>query len=237
MNSHRNVCIYFILLIPVTLLAFWKSYFGLLGNMPGTITPLIHVHTLIMMLWLFMLVAQAWFVHTKRYIAHRWVGRSSFVIAPLVILSSLATLQRFFKNIPEGEDLAQIYRLHVLAFGMVVAFTITWGLAMIYRKQAAIHIRYIVSTVFAVSTAIVFRIFDFWIPGGDDNDTAVVGNFCVIILSLLLLIALDWRMGVKRSAYWVVAIVQGIAHLGYWTYAKSGAFLSFCQWFADLGKI
>jgi hypothetical protein len=44
-------------------------------------------------------------------------------------------------------------------------------------------------------------------------------------------------MGVKRSAFWVVAIVQGIAHLGYWTFAKTDGWLAFCRWYADLPSL
>ena len=54
---------------------------------------------------------------------------------------------------------------------------------------------------------------------------------------LLVLIAADWRMGVKRSAFWVVTIVLSVMHLGYWTFAKTDGWLAFCQWFADLRSL
>ena len=60
MNPYRNVYIYFALLIPVTIFGFWKTFFSILDNLPDKVTPLTRVHTLLMLLWLLMLIAQAW---------------------------------------------------------------------------------------------------------------------------------------------------------------------------------
>jgi hypothetical protein len=117
---------------------------------------------------------------------------------------------------------------------MVLAFGITWGLAIVYRRQAELHVRYIISTAFAIATAIVWRIFYFWVPGCNTDTAAVIGNGVVLGLLLLLLIAADWRQGVKRSAFWVVAIVQGTAHVGYWTFARTDGWFAFCLWYTDL---
>ena len=75
MNSFRNVYIYLALLIPVAVFGFWKTYFKILDNLPENVTPLVHVHALLMFLWLLMLIAQAWFIRTNRFRIHRWVGR------------------------------------------------------------------------------------------------------------------------------------------------------------------
>ena len=45
---------------------------------------------------------------------------------------------------------------------------------------------------------------------------------------------MDWRMGMKWSPFWVVTILIGIMHIGYWTYGRTSGWLAFCQWFADL---
>ena len=234
MKAFRNLSIYFALVLPVAIFAFWQTYFGILGNLPDTATPLLHVHAGLMFLWLIMLVSQAWFIRTKRFRPHRWVGRSSYLIAPLIIVSSLVTLHGFFNHTPRDETLGQAFRLNELGFGMVLAFGITWGLAMVYRRQMELHVRYIISTAFAIATAIIWRIFYFWVPGCNTDSAAVIGNGCVLGVLLLLLVIVDWRKGVKRSPYWVVAIVQGIAHLGYWTFAKTEGWFAFCQWYADL---
>ncbi len=236
LRPFRNVYIYFALLIPAAVLAFAKSFFAGVTFSGKSLTVLLRVHTAVMVLWLLMLIAQAWFIRTKRFRLHRWVGRSSYVIAPLIILLGLATLHEVLNRTPGGVPIGGPVgaRLGVFGFGQMLAFGITWGLGIVYRKQTALHVRFMISTAFAVSTAIVWRIFYFWVPGCDTDDAATAGNYCVLSLLLLVLIAADWRMGVKRSAYWVVTIVLSIMHLGYWTFAKTDGWLAFCQWFADL---
>ena len=85
----RNVYIYCALLIPVAVLAFAKSYFAGVTFSGKSVSVVIHIHTALMVLWLLMLIAQAWFIRTKRFQLHRWLGRSSYVIAPLIILAAL----------------------------------------------------------------------------------------------------------------------------------------------------
>jgi hypothetical protein len=239
MNQFRNVYIGFALVVPVTIFAFWKTYvrtfFRIPGELPESLTPLTHVHAALMFLWLLMLIAQAWFIRTRRFRPHRCVGRSSYVIAPLIILSGLAVLhQAFNRTPPQGVNIQEVFRLDELAFGMVLAFAITWGLAIAFRRQTPLHVRFMISTGFAVATAIIWRVFYFWVPGCDTDQAALIGNGAVLALLLFILIAVDWQKGVKRSPYWVVTIVQGVAHLGYWTFARTEGYFAFCQWFAEL---
>ena len=237
MNSFRNLYIYFALLIPVTIFGFWTTFFSILDNLPDKVTPLIHVHAMVLFLWLFMLIAQAWFIRTKRFRPHRWVGRSSYVIAPVIILLGLATLHEALNRTPGGVPIEgpEGSRLNVLGFGQMLAFGISWGLAIVYRKHTPQHVRFIISTAFAIATAVVFRVFISWVPGFVGHiDASVAGNCFVLSLLLLVLIAVDWRKGMKRSAFWVVTTVLSVMHLGYWTFAKTDGWLAFCQWYADL---
>jgi len=231
----RNAYIWFALLIPATVFAFWKPYFGILGHLPEDMTAVVHVHAVLQMLWLFMLIAQAWFIRTRRFRLHRLVGRSSFVIVPLIILTGLVTTHAFFnKPPPPGVTFEELRSLDVITLGQLIAFGLTWWLAIVYRKQTPLHLRFITSTVFAIGNAIVFRVFLFWVPGFDTNEAAVTANGGVLILILLGLIALDWRKGMRRSPYWVVTVALGVLHVGYFTFARSEAWVAFCRWFADL---
>lgn len=228
----RSLYIYFAILIPAFVFGFWKTYFGRLDNLPDIVTPLIHAHSSLMILWIFMLIAQAWFVRTNRFRLHRWVGRSSFVMVPFMILGAMAATYESFNRTPEVNP--QVARINVLAFGQILAFGVTWWLAIAYRKRIQLHVRFMISTAFAIATAIVFRIFFHWIPGFGALNAATAGNCGVLTLSLLVLITTDWRKGMRWSPYWIVASLLSVMHIGYWTFAKSDGWLIFCQWFADL---
>ncbi len=153
MNPFRNVYVYFALLIPTTILGFWETYFAILDNLPDKVTPLIHVHASLMFLWLFMLIAQGWFIRTKHFRPHKWVGRSSYVIAPVIILLGLATLHEALNRTPGGVPIEGPVgsRLSVFGFGQMLTFGITWALAIMYRKKTPLHVRFIISTTFAIA--------------------------------------------------------------------------------------
>lgn len=172
-----------------------------------------------------MLIARL--VHPDEALPHAPVG-GAFILRDCAPHHSAWT-----RRTPQGVP-AELARLNVYAFGMVLAFGITWGLAIVYRKQTSLHVRFMISTAFAIATATVFRIFFFWVPSFDTDEAAINGNYFVLTLLLLALIAADWRMGVKRSAFWVVTILISVMHLGYWTFGKTDEWLAFCQWYADL---
>lgn len=230
-----NLFIYFVLLIPAAVFGFWKTYFGILTHLPETVTPLIHIHALLMMVWLFMLIVQAWFIRTKRLRLHRWVGRSSYVIAPTIVLLGLAVIHEVFNRTPGGVPLDGFSgsRIVVLGFGQLLGFGLSWGLAIAYRKETPLHLRFMISTAFAIATAIVFRVFFLWVPGFGTLAAATAGNGAVLILLLLGLIAADWQKGMKKSPFWVVTIVIGLMHVGYWTFSATEGWRAFCQWYAD----
>jgi len=199
------------------------------------LTVILNVHAALMVLWLLMLIAQAWFIRTKRFQLHRWVGRASFVIAPLVIVSALATFHEGLNRAVGGITIEAV-RIDTFSLGQVLAFAVTWGLAILYRKRAPLHVRFMISTAFAVSTAILFRILFAWVFNLNIEalDTAAALNWILLTLPLLALIAMDWRAGIKRSPFWVVTILISVMHLGYWTFAKTDGWLEFCQWYEDL---
>jgi hypothetical protein len=53
-----------------------------------------------------------------------------------------------------------------------------------------------------------------------------------MVLMLLGLIAVDWRLGMRRSPFWLVTITTLISYIGYFTFAKSDWWMSFVLWTA-----
>jgi hypothetical protein len=91
-----------------------------------------------------------------------------------------------------------------------------------------------ISKAFAISTAVVVRILVGWVPGFVTNERVTIGNWALLSGPLLVLIALDWRRGMKCSPFWVVTVLIGVMTLGFWTFASGDAWMAFCRWFADM---
>ena len=68
-------------LLPVTLLAFWPSYFGILREAPLAH----HLHGVTGTLWILLIAGQSFAIHSRRLPLHRAAGRLVFALAPLLI--------------------------------------------------------------------------------------------------------------------------------------------------------
>ncbi len=236
MSSYRNVYIHFVLLIPLALLGFAKAYLAGVTFSGRSVTALVHIHTALMVLRLLMLIAQAWFIRTMRFRPHRWVGRSSYVVAPLIIVSILVVAHESLGPTSAGIT-AEVARIEVYTWGQLLGFGLVWGLAIHYRSNTPLHVRFMVSTTFAIGSAIVFRILMNWFnwaPGLDTLDGLAAANWAALTLPLLALITMDWRARLTRSPYWVVTLVIGVMHVGYFTFTKTEEWYAFVEWFAAL---
>ncbi len=184
-----------------------------------------------------MLIAQAWFIRTGRFAIHRWVGRSSLIIAPLLIAMTIVMIhERLNVN---AEIAALTARFQIYNLMEVTGFALAWALGLAYRRRTPIHVRFMVSTALAFGSAIVFRIilkWFAWVPGlGRENiENLATANSAVLLLMLLGLVANDWRLGIKRSPYWLVTAATVIIHVGFFTFTKTDWWMSLVQWFADL---
>ncbi len=158
------------------------------------------------------------------------------MIVPLIVTSTLTLAIESLNRKPAIALLDA--RIEIYTWGQVIPFVLAWGLALWYRRRTPIHVRYMVSTIFAAGSAIVFRIilnwFE-WVPGlvTEDMGNAAAANGAVLVLMLLALIANDWRIGIRRSPFWLVTITTVVMHVGFYTFTKSDWWMSFVQWYVD----
>ena len=234
-SAYRHVWIILALLIPATLLAFAPTYFKGVTFSRLPVTTLVHLHAAVMVLWVFLLISQAWLIRAKQYRIHRWTGRSSFVLVPLIVLVTLMLDRETLNRKPEVTTLDA--RLEIFFWGQVIPFVMAWALALMYRRRTPIHMRYMVSTVFAAGPAFMARIilnWFAWLPGMDNINNIVAANGAVLLLMLVALIANDWRLGIGRSPFWLVAITTLTAHIGFFTFTKTDWWMPFVLWYAGV---
>ncbi len=98
------------------------------------------------MLWLVLLIVQPLLIKTGRTQLHRNIGKVSYVLGPLIIIFLFLVGQggywRSIGKVPEHDILTFI----ALDSRGLISFAIFWALAMLYRKQPASHMRYMIAT-------------------------------------------------------------------------------------------
>jgi hypothetical protein len=142
---YRNTSLFIILIMFGVQWGFYRVYSSQFPNfIDKTVT--IHIHGVVLMMWMVLLIVQPLLISTGRTKLHRTIGKVSWVLGPLVILMLfLVGRNSFIRHspfVPEKDLLEDI----VLDMRGLLSFAIFWALAMIYRKDSSVHMRYMIAT-------------------------------------------------------------------------------------------
>ncbi|MCZ6876399.1 MAG: hypothetical protein O7G88_23195 [bacterium] len=142
MPIYRNAFYWFIGLLVLLILGFWQSYFSQLPD-AGHITH--HAHAVVMLTWVLLLIVQSWLIRNRRNARHRLIGKTSFVIAPAVVVTALY-VNFFFQANAEDPVAPLTQSIYWLGYCSAGTFTIMYVLAIRHRRQMHLHARYMVGT-------------------------------------------------------------------------------------------
>jgi len=169
-------------LLVLLILGFWPSYFS---PVAASATFGQHFHAVIMMGWVLMLIVQPWLIRSRRRDIHRVIGRVSFVLAPLVVISALFVVLDNLAKLPQPYPPIGL-SFFWLGLASALFFAMLYSLAIINRKDVQLHARYMVATALG-----------FIVPG--------LGRLFGQIGEATGLVFLDFQV-----ALWVPAIVGGV---------------------------
>ena len=145
LKIYRNISVFIILVLIGVQWGFYKNYISEFPNFIDK-TNIIHIHGALLMSWLVLLIVQPLLIKTGRTQLHRTIGKVSYVLGPLIIiflfLVGKGSYWRHIGKFPEHDVLAVI----VLDSRGLISFAIFWALAMLYRKDSASHMRYMIAT-------------------------------------------------------------------------------------------
>lgn len=201
-------------LVGLTVLAFWPSYFGKLAASPLAF----HLHGITAMLWILLLAAQSWTIHTRRRGLHRAAGLSSLALFPLFAASGLLVIQTMARATLAAAD--PLYT----AFGAPLALydtlatagaTYCYFEALRRRRTVALHAGYMLATALFLIGPVAVRLFGAFVPwlaiGGPDEFWLFgvqvhLANLLVVLLALGLA-----RLRPQHAAPFIVVIAILVA--------------------------
>ena len=82
----RQAVFFFLAFLLVAIIGFWPTYFTRIEEMASW---RVHAHGVFLFGWCLLLVAQAWLIRDRRGNWHRALGKASYVLAPLIVVSAL----------------------------------------------------------------------------------------------------------------------------------------------------
>lgn len=167
--TYENLGYWFLLFIVLVFAGFYHTYFADLLDIKA---PVVHIHFLLMSTWIMMLITQPFPIKKKKMAAHRLLGKASYVLVPLDLLSVwLMARSEYHRettrlteaatagltNLSEFEISKAVSASPVSILGSVVFVTL-YLLAIRYRKHTAKHARYILATALVLLGPTVDRI-------------------------------------------------------------------------------
>lgn len=134
------------LVLVAVIIGFWPSYFGQLGEAPLAF----HVHGLVASAWLLLVGFQSWTIHNGRRGLHRWFGRTSLVLFPLLIMSLVMIADLSASIFASGDS---YYAVVGTTFGLatwvaLLAYLVLITLALRHRRNVRLHGGFMVASLF-----------------------------------------------------------------------------------------
>lgn len=167
--TYHNLGYWFLLFIILVFAGFYYTYFIDLLNVKPAI---VHIHFLLMGLWILMLIVQPFLIKYKKLATHRLLGKVSYVLLPLVLLSAwLLARSGYYREIEQLREAAsaglnsmtefEILKAAAVEPAAIIAlmiFPLFYVLGIRHRKQSSKHARYMLATALILLGPTVDRI-------------------------------------------------------------------------------
>lgn len=226
----KNAALYVVVLMALAVVAFWPRY---LGQPFGSIGAYMHLHAAFGTLWMLMLIAQPTAIRYNRRDIHRVLGRVSYALAPLFIVTALLLANYQFAAMTPETFAREGYSLY-LPIHTTVLFAVCFGLGVYFRRQTPAHSRFMIATALPFIDPVVVRIIAFYLPPLP-NDWMYQGITFTMTDIFALALALTYRgPAAARRALWFVFALFVIAHALWFTFVNGAMWFAFATWFREL---
>jgi len=222
--------VFFLALIPLfAVWGFWVTYFT---RPPGTYNAWEHIHGVAMFAWAIMLVSQSFFIRTNLRSLHRVLGKISFLLAPLIIVSTVF-LANYKLNVRQLNN-EGLY-IFGLQFFIISLFACFYAMAIARRKKPDVHARWMICTAFTMLDPIFARIIAvnfYQVP----FKTGVIQwmTFAFIDVIVILLVFKDWKSNGRRDVFLPALAMLVLAQIAMLTVWDTAPWKAFASWFAAL---
>jgi len=227
----KSAVFWFIGLLAILLIGFWKSYFSIILSGPDSTH---HFHGLAMLAWVLLLINQAWLARSKKLDLHRRTGKISYVIAPLVVISGAMVS---FHNIAQFENPLTPPALSIFHLGLfsVFAYAVLYALAMVHRRNVHYHARYMIATALVFLVPGLSRTMGQYVaPSGLPALDFYQCLYVPLVISLALVVW-EWRSDRVRSPFIVFSVLWAIMLVLWHLLPNLAAWQRFTAWAASVG--
>lgn len=215
-----------IALLPLSVLAFWKTYFsGLLQN-GKSFNFYFHFHVIIAVTWLLMLIVQPVLFRLKKIRLHKLLGKISYVLFPILLLSVLLLAHYRYRTTQDAEPVQLL-----IPFKDIIIALYGYTIAIYYKKRVLIHARGMLLTGIVFLEPVLVRIFSHYITSWPY--TMYLAMVCIYMVLMLVIISERHT----KEGKWVfppVFIFYIVVHLVILNHWQVPFLRAFASWFSQI---
>ncbi len=235
MKLYRDAGYYSVALLLLAIVAFWEPYFSHVfgGDFNAIASNYKHFHVVMAISWLAMLMVQPYLIRTGNRPLHRQIGKLSFVLGPLMVLSIVLLAHSQMVTFEEQLDPRRHFILFI-QLGFALIFAVLYGLAIVYRRTPAIHARYMILTGILLIEPVLVRVFKFNLSFIEWSVPYQVVTWPMVDLLLLAIVIAERGQKSGRRVFQgalVVFVAYQAMHL---TVTGTTWWIRFAGWFASL---
>ncbi len=204
-KQYKNIGYFFLTLLVFVALGFYYPYFSLFPDFKS-VTITVHIHAIALFLWLVILIVQPLLIRYQKYRAHKILGRFTYFLLPLVIISMIGVIrQGYVEGINEKMTSTQSLKAQFTNIAGIFSFLIYYSLAIIniLKGNVALHMRYMICLFLEFIPPTFGRTLGYWF------DIRQIYTYSIsILLSALILVLLVISDKKRRLNYtpYIVAL-------------------------------
>jgi hypothetical protein len=210
-----------LLLIPLVFVGFYPSYWSKITVDKTTVQ---HVHAFFMCLWVIMSIVQPYLIMKKKTSIHKVVGKISYVLIPLIVISGYILIQARYERIllriqnevvigkvqlTAEEVLSKVASSQKHGIIFLLMLIICYILSIANRKKFLHHATYMIGAIFTSIDPALDRLIKNW-ASANHIETNFVIDYGSQLFALVLLFALAIYQRLKQQSLKPVLIVIGI---------------------------
>ena len=214
---------YFLGLVVLVLLGFWPTYFSKFFDKTADFTMYFHFHAIMLSLWILALIIQPILIRKRKLAVHRLIGKFTYVLFPLMILS-VVLLAHSSHHADEKDLDTNLF----LSFKDLVILSTGYFIGVRYRHNVDLHARGMVVTGIVCIEPSVVR---FLTHAVGDEAIAFYMTISVVYTVLVVLIVLERRQKRGRWVFPLILCLYLLAHSAIVFHIHFPPWLEFCKWF------
>jgi uncharacterized membrane protein len=213
-RQYRNLGYFLFILVAFVGLGFYKPYFALIPHFDPGITPLVQIHAILLMSFVALLIGQPLLIRYKQRNLHKILGKLTYFLMPALVASCVGVIfKEYGEALSRDPSVSAALRSAFSDVAQLSLLVFFYLLAIVNRRNASVHMRYMIAVALIVAPAGIARVLGYWFdvaryPSG-------LASNALLDAVLIALILFDRRNNLNYRPYLLVLPLFVLSHAAF----------------------